>query len=452
MEERGIITARDRQTALECVERIISLGASAARITLDRNIQNNICTLDGNVDKIAYNEERSIRAEIFMGGRYGTFSTNRLEKAGLDRFLEESVRATGFLAPDPCRRLPDKSMKACGCTRGDEMLTLDGDLLHRDAEECMQDALEASAVPHVDGVDTASLETEYSDLLEDTLTVDSDGFEGRQTNTLHSFFAAATAEDSASDKYSGYCKEASPFLHGCDISGVARRAVEDAASKVRPESIASGKYDIVVDNRTASRLFAPIIDALGGYSLQQNNSFLKDCLGKKMFPQWLDVQDRPVEAGKLGSCLFDSEGVREENCGIIRGGVVEKYFVDTYIAGKTGLAAGVEAVSRPCIRPYICNCNKKEIYLDDILCLVGSGLLVTGFVGGNCNGATGNFSFGIEGFLFRDGKTVHPVREALMTGNMISLWNSLAAAGSDPLGYNAWQIPALAFQGVDINA
>lgn len=82
---------------------------------------------------------------------------------------------------------------------------------------------------------------------------------------------------------------------------------------------------------------------------------------------------------------------------------------------------------------------------------MGNGILVTGFNGGNCNGATGDFSYGIEGFLFSGGTIIHPVREMNITGNVVSLWNNLAAVGKDPLKWAKWQIPSLAFENINFN-
>ena len=82
----------------------------------------------------------------------------------------------------------------------------------------------------------------------------------------------------------------------------------------------------------------------------------------------------------------------------------------------------------------------------------GSGILVTGFNGGNCNGATGDFSFGIEGFAFSRGKITHPVREMLITGNILDLWSNLTAAGTDARRCTRWQIPTLAFDNVSFSA
>lgn len=96
--------------------------------------------------------------------------------------------------------------------------------------------------------------------------------------------------------------------------------------------------------------------------------------------------------------------------------------------------------------------GEKEVSLKDILTLCGSGIYVTGFNGGNCNPVTGDFSYGVEGFAFSRGKITHPVKEMLITGNIIKLWQSLLAAGTDARRSSRWQIPTVAFDGVSFSA
>ena len=144
------------------------------------------------------------------------------------------------------------------------------------------------------------------------------------------------------------------------------------------------------------------------------------------------------------------------DCDIIRNGKVMQYFVNTYMANKTGFEPTVEDISRPCLMPFVkgkdWTSEEKELSLNAILRLCGNGILVTGFNGGNCNPATGDFSFGIEGFAFSRGKIVHPVREMLITGNMVTLWKSLIAAGNDARECTRWQVPSLAFEDVSFSA
>ena len=70
--------------------------------------------------------------------------------------------------------------------------------------------------------------------------------------------------------------------------------------------------------------------------------------------------------------------------------------------------------------------------LNGLVADVQKGILVTGFNGGNCNSSSGDFSYGIEGFLIENGKLTQPVSEMNVTGNMITLWASLSAVGNDP--------------------
>jgi len=96
--------------------------------------------------------------------------------------------------------------------------------------------------------------------------------------------------------------------------------------------------------------------------------------------------------------------------------------------------------------------QEKDLSLKDILRRCSSGIYVTGFNGGNCNPATGDFSFGIEGFAFSKGRITHPVREMLITGNMVELWNSLTIVGTDVRPSARWQVPTVAFDNVSFSA
>jgi PmbA protein len=212
----------------------------------------------------------------------------------------------------------------------------------------------------------------------------------------------------------------------------------------------------VIDSTVASRLVSPIINALNASAIQQKMSFLEGSKGKKLFPEGLTISDLARTSGKSGSRLYDSEGVATADRTIIENGVVKEYFVSTYMAEKTGFEPTIEDISRPCLMPFIKDKKladgEKAVSLEDILRLCSNGIYVTGFNGGNCNPVTGDFSFGIEGFAFKQGKVVHPVKEMLITGNIMTLWNSLIAAGSDARTSSRWQIPSLAFDDVSFSA
>lgn len=453
MKRNGIITDSEKALAARCMEKALGCGASGVRVSLSKTVSNGIAILDGKTDKITYSADRSIFLHIFADGRYGTFSTNRLEEDGLDRFVARAVGITRQLAPDCCRSLPSPGIKATGCQSGDELALADDSYFEVTQEKRLKLASAASSAGTAGKDGRWSLESaedEYSDSYDDNYLIDSDGFEGRHMETSYAFCSEVTVKDGKGDRYSGYWWNASPFMDGFDISDTGPAAVARAAAQIGPRGMKGGRYNIVVDRSCSSRLVGPVLNALDALAVQQGNSFLAGSAGTRMFQEHFTLCDRARTPGRPGSRMFDTEGVATKDAPVIENGTVKQYFVNTYMAAKTGMAPTIESISRPCLEPFICNCNEKEIHLEDILNFCGDGVYITGFNGGNCNQATGNFSFGAEGILFRDGKMLHPVNEMLVTGDMLTLWNSLTAVGSDPRPCARWQIPTLAFKDVNL--
>ena len=301
-----------------------------------------------------------------------------------------------------------------------------------------------------------SEECEYTDSYDDTFLIDSKGFEGRHTETTFSAFTEITIEDKKGNKYSGFWWENTPFEDKLYVDEIAPKALENAVRQIGPKPRKGGRYRMVVDRTCASRLISPVFTALNASSVQQKMSFLEDCAGKKIFSEGMTLVDNARTPGKAGSRLFDTEGVATQDISVIEGGTVMQYYVNTYMAHKMGIAPTVEDVSRPCLLPYLKGRDlsdaEKGVSLEDILKFCGSGIYVTGFNGGNCNPVTGDFSYGVEGFAFRNGKVTHPIREMLITGNIVELWNALAAAGTDARESARWQIGTLAFENVSFSA
>ncbi len=201
---------------------------------------------------------------------------------------------------------------------------------------------------------------------------------------------------------------------------------------------------MVVDPMTGGNLRRPMLRALYGSALQQKNSFLMDKLDTKVASDLFTLRDEPHAIGANGSRYFDNEGVATEPRTVFDKGVLKTYFIDTYNGKKMDIAPTISAPSRLILTP-----GDKD--LNGLVADIKQGILVTGFNGGNSNSSTGDFSYGIEGFLIEDGKLTQPVNEMNVTGNMVTLWNSLVAVGNDPQPNRSWQIPSLVFEGVDFS-
>ena len=439
------------ELAKQCMAFALEHGADMVRITLTKSLLNLTGLLNGEVDKTAHALDRSMQLNIFADGRYGTFSSNRLDKEGLERFILEAITTVRMLEEDKFRTLPDPSRVAKDAVTGLELDLYDKEYENLSSEHRRSLALSSMFWPRKasleNGFKVISEEGEYSDSIFDSVTLDSNGLYARHTETSFEIGYEVTVEDADGNHYSSYWWDATPLLKDLQLADCSEIALRRAAEQIGPKDIRSGKYTIVVDSECASKLLTPVLNALGGFSLQQKNSFLDGSIGKKLFPDCLDVWDMPRSKGQTGSRLFDSEGVATKETAIISGGIVRQYFLNTYIAAKMGMEPTVEDVTRVVVKP-VGGCKT----LQDVLDKAGDCIYVTGFNGGNSNSATGNFSYGIEGFMVRSGKIVFPVREALMTGDFLTLWGGLFAAAEDARPCMSKLIPTLAFRNVDVSA
>lgn len=454
-----MITSHEISLAQHCIIHAVSSGASAARVSLNKTVTDSYTILNGELDKVSHSADRSIYIYLFVDGRYGTFSTNRLEQSEMEDFVVKAIEMVRMLGEDNCRRLPDPERTAKDAVTGRELGLFDDLYYSLDSDTKLSNALKLSKYndikARVNDFRLISEECEYSCTADDNYVADSNGFEGRHSETTFGTFSEMTIEDPEGNKYSGYWWQTCPKYGETDYE-IGEKALQRAASQIGPKKRRSGVYRMVVDSTVSSRLTSPLFTALNASSIQQKMSFLEDSIGKQMFPEGMTLMDLARTPGKNGSRLFDTEGTATKDAPIIESGIVRQYFVNTYNSEKMGIPATVEDISRPCLMPFIKGSHlrdtEKEVSLEDILKIAQNGILVTGFNGGNCNPVTGDFSYGIEGFAFSKGRITHPVREMLITGNLMELWNNLLAAGSDARPSSRWQIPTLAFEGVAFSA
>ena len=81
--DNALLTQAEIALARHCLEYALSHGARKARITLSKSLMNLIGLLCGEVDKTAHALDRSLQIQLFVEGRYGAFSSNKLDKEGL---------------------------------------------------------------------------------------------------------------------------------------------------------------------------------------------------------------------------------------------------------------------------------------------------------------------------------------------------------------------------------
>jgi PmbA protein len=437
-----MITAVHKTLAAEAMQFALDNGANNARVSVCSGSNCSFEYRDKNLDKLQQSEENVIEIELFVDDRYGSYSTNRMEKESLFKLIAPAIESTRYLDKDPLRTLPDPARYYRG-----EMFCLNTyDKSFNDINVDTKLALARNVVDEIYGVDPKiiSITAEYRDSDSFGYMIAGNGFEGETAYSNYFLYSNVAMKDRDDARPSESWYETAMHFDDLTTNNIGKQAYERTLRKLGQTKIDSGRYLMLLDNTQSASLLSPLLSAMNGGALHQKNSFLINKLNEKIVSDKITVFDDPHINSAFGARMFDREGVATVKRTLIDKGVLKTYFIDTYNAAKLKMEPTVSSYSIVNFEPGI---RSHEQMLDSI----DRGIWVTGFNGGNCNGGTGDFSFGVEGFLIEKGKPVKPVNEMNITGNILTLWNNILEAGNDPRLKSSKRVPALLFRDVDFS-
>jgi PmbA protein len=234
---------------------------------------------------------------------------------------------------------------------------------------------------------------------------------------------------------------------------IGQNAGERTVKRLNPKKVASGQVPIVYDPRVSRSLVNHFANAVNGAAIARDTSFLKDCMGQRIFPATVNIIDDPHRHRGLRSKPFDGEGVANQRRNVIEAGTLTTWFLDLRSARQLGLEttghASRGAGSPPSPSASNLYMDNGAIGRDALLKDVKSGLYVTELIGFGVNGLTGDYSRGAAGFWIEDGELAYPVSEVTIAGNLKDMFQSLTAADDLKLRYGV-DAPTLRIDGMTL--
>jgi len=144
----------------------------------------------------------------------------------------------------------------------------------------------------------------------------------------------------------------------------------------------------------------------------------------------LDVHENPhIPRGK-GSSPFDDEGVTTRARDVVKGGVLQGYFLSSYSARKLGMRTTGHAGGSQNLT-LTSRLTQPGDDLEAMLRKLHRGLFVIELMGQGVNQVTGDYSRGAAGFWVDQGRIVHPVHEITIAGNLRDMLKGIVAVGAD---------------------
>ena len=410
------------EIAEDVIRRCRAKGASEADVaaSIDEGLAVNVRL--GEVETVERTRDRGVSVTVYFGRRKGSANTADLDPKSIEQTVEHACAIARFTEEDPANGLAEAALLARDFP--------DLDLWHPwdiTAEEAIRLGIEIEDAgrafdPRIDNSEGASVQAGASM----TAYANSLGFVGTERGTRHSLSCALIAEDDAGMQREYWYDTARSAGDFVSAESIGRKAAERTVARLGARKLSTRECPVLFAPEVARGLIGHFLSAVSGGALYRRASFLVDHAGKRVFPHWMQIVERPRIPRGHGSTAFDSEGVATRDSDLIRDGVLARYILGSYSARKLGLtstgnAGGVHNVV-------------VETGREDFAALVkrmGTGLVVTELMGQGVSLITGDYSRGAAGFWVENGEIAYPVEEITIASNLREMFDRIVAIGSD---------------------
>ncbi|MCH5168557.1 MAG: TldD/PmbA family protein [Prevotellaceae bacterium] len=409
------------------------------KLVLMENSEDNIVLRDGKVEKMLRATSLSLAVNLYLDGRDGFFYTNDLRPDSVEGFIRQAYETTRLLEPDESRTLADPERYYRG--GGPDLRNFDASLSERGSGDKLSLVQEIAAEAEGSDRRIISMQTRYADRQHRAHYLISNGFDGSEQSSYCTLTSIVTVEGTGGQHPMDGWGESRLFFSQMPRSGIARTALRRTLSKIGQRPAPGGRYRMILESPCAGSFLQPILSAMNGQALQQKASFLLGRLGTQVVSPLVSIVDDPLIPGTRGASLFDYDGVATQRRELFTEGCLQTYFIDTPTGRKLGMAPTTQGIHHLIMQQG--GKSKEEVTAES-----DKAILVTDFNGGNCDPVTGDFSYGIEGFLIERGIVTQPVSGMNVTGNMLDVWKRLSQTCNDADPWEAELIPTLVFEDV----
>jgi PmbA protein len=411
-----------RQLTQDVLEHAAKIGATACEVDVSEGLGQSVTVRRQEVDTIEYNRDKGLGVTVYLGQRRGYASSSDFSPLAVRATVDAALSIARFTAEDDCAGLPEAKLLA--------RAPMELDLFHPwdipvaaaidIARRCEQAAFDVS--PLISNSEGATVSAQQSHFV----SANSLGFVGGFATTRHYVSCSVIAgegDDMQRDDW--YASQRDPALF-TDPAAIGDYAARRALSRLNGRKLSTRKCSVIFEAPLATGLIGSFVHAVSGGSLYRKTTFLPDSLGKSLFPDFVQISERPHLRGAVASTPFDDDGVATRNRDVVKDGVLQGYFLSTYSARKLGMQTTGNAGGAHNLR-----IKPGQHDLKGLLREMGRGLLVTELMGQGVNYVTGDYSRGAAGYWVENGEIAYPVEEITIAGNLKEMFRGIVAIGKD---------------------
>lgn len=243
-----------------------------------------------------------------------------------------------------------------------------------------------------------------------------------------------------------------------DLTPINIKEVHEWVERVKnlkgKKKVKSFKGNILFSEEAIGDLISnPLTFNLSGENVYYKKSKLNE-LDKEYFSKKLTIKDEPLDANRLSTRSFDSEGTACKNISLIENGKLKNQLFDSYYgnllnheggnAFRTINSSPVIGLSNLTIEPG----TKKDLIKE-----IDKGIYVRALMGVHTmDPVTSNFSLAVyEGFYVEKGEIKYPVKDCMVAGNLFELLNNITEISKDQKNTgDGWLLPKILCKGISV--
>lgn len=397
-------------------------GAEQAEVSVSSSLAREAGVRLGEVEVLEEARDRGVRVTVYCRQCNGSASTGDLRPEVIDECVDRALAIARHTQIDKASGLADARLMATEFPDLDLWHPVDvpmADLIARAIE--LEDA-GRSADSRIQNSEGASVSSEAAV----GVYANSHGFLGTSRGTRYTQSCVLIAGDEAGlqrdydwDSSRWFDRLASPEVTGAEA---ARRTVRRLGARRVP----TGKVPVMFAPEVARGLISHLVGAVSGGNLYRRASFLLDAVGQQVLPGWASLIETPRLPGGAASSCYDGDGVATRESALVADGQLLRYVLSNYSARRLGLETTANAGGVRNMALTGASHGPQEM-----LKLMGTGLLVTEVMGQGVNLVNGDYSRGAAGFWVEDGEIAWPVEEITIAGQLRDMLGNLRAAGTD---------------------
>jgi PmbA protein len=397
-------------------------GVDQAEVAVSHDIGLSATARLGDVEHLEYTNDRGIGITVYCGSCKGSASTSDISLDAINEAVGKACTFATFTAED----------KHAGLADAERMATHIPDLqldhpwaLEATAAIEMAIACEAAALNFDKRITNSEGATVWTNRGARAYG-NTHGFIGCYTKTGHGISCAVLGEADG-DMQRDYYYSASRDPAELDAAEeIGETAAKRAIRRLGARKIATTKAPVLFTPELARGFIGHAVGAIAGGAQYRRSSFLLDAAGETIFPEFINIEERPHIPKGMASAPYDSEGVATWDRDIVSGGVLQGYVLGSYSARRLGLETTANAGGA---QNLIVPGNAED--LQTLIAEMGTGLLVEELIGHGVNSVTGDYSRGAVGQWIDNGEIQFPVHEVTIAGNLRDLYLRIVAVGRD---------------------